>query len=138
VPKSLPKKYNGVFPESMHGTLFGYRYGCRCNPCYEAKKSAMESSPAATLKRELIERIKAAPCTDCGGCFPAVCMEFDHRDPSTKLFTISFGSTRTWEKLVAEIAKCDVVCANCHALRTERQRVNGEIKIGCRRIDRTM
>jgi hypothetical protein len=69
-------------------------------------------------RRLFLDQLKAVPCADCGGEFPAVCMDFDHRDPSTKSFTISANKTVSWEKLLAEIAKCDVVCANCHRLRS--------------------
>jgi len=47
-------------------------------------------------------------------------MDFDHRDPSKKLFAITTGSAQLMsrERLIAEIEKCEIVCANCHALRT--------------------
>jgi hypothetical protein len=46
-------------------------------------------------------------------------MDFDHRDPSTKGFTVSRMVGRaTIEAILAEIAKCDIVCANCHRERT--------------------
>jgi hypothetical protein len=46
-------------------------------------------------------------------------MDFDHRPDEAKLFTISHGKGQYGEeKILAEIAKCDVVCANCHRLRT--------------------
>jgi hypothetical protein len=47
-------------------------------------------------------------------------MDFDHRDPSKKLFTIAGAHALLMSraKLVAEVEKCDIVCANCHALRT--------------------
>jgi hypothetical protein len=70
-----------------------------------------------------LRRLKDVPCTDCGGRFLPHQMDFDHRDPSTKSFYIGSGraSLKSREALLAEIAKCDVVCANCHRLRTRRQ-----------------
>jgi hypothetical protein len=57
------------------------------------------------------------PCRDCGGVFHPVAMSFHHRDPSTKEFTIgSKISNRTISALLAEIAKCDLLCANCHMI----------------------
>ena len=49
-------------------------------------------------------------------------MDFDHRDPSTKLFNLMTGRAMLMsdQKLMAEVAKCDVVCANCHRIRTKR------------------
>lgn len=63
---------------------------------------------------------------DCGGTFDPVCMDFDHRPGELKLFNIAawrqYSAKVTTAKLLTEIAKCDVVCANCHRLRTHRQR----------------
>lgn len=58
-------------------------------------------------------------CSKCGENHPA-CLHFHHRDREEKNFTISavLGRWRymTLEKLKTEIAKCDVLCGNCHAL----------------------
>jgi hypothetical protein len=58
-------------------------------------------------------------CQACGEDHPAT-LQFHHRDPSTKLFGISTKVLATpkkfpWEVVVAEIEKCDLLCANCHA-----------------------
>lgn len=47
-------------------------------------------------------------------------MEYDHRPGEKKLFTIArmVVAQRSWELIAAEIAKCDLVCANCHRYRT--------------------
>lgn len=77
-------------------------------------------------KRALVLSAKDRPCTDCDVSYPAYVMQFDHRDPSQKWFTISSSMrSRTIAQLRAEIAKCDVVCANCHAERTHQQRILG-------------
>jgi hypothetical protein len=59
-------------------------------------------------------------------------MDFDHRPGETKCFNLSIaaGQTRlSWEKMEAEIAKCDVVCANCHRERThQRKQANARQK----------
>lgn len=53
------------------------------------------------------------PCVDCGESDPVV-LEFDHR--GDKLFNISsaFFAAISVDRLAAEVAKCDVRCANCH------------------------
>lgn len=73
--------------------------------------------------KAIVLEIKKNPCTDCGGIFPPYVMHFDHRDPSQKRFAVSTltGSGHI-RSLLAEIEKCDLVCANCHAIRTHRQR----------------
>jgi hypothetical protein len=45
-------------------------------------------------------------------------MEFHHRNPRTKKFNISAGAYRATSVVLAEIAKCDVICSNCHQIRT--------------------
>lgn len=70
-------------------------------------------------------KIKSQPCADCGNSYPPVCMDFDHRDPSAKRFIIATSGTRNREAVLAEIAKCDLVCANCHRIRTATQNANG-------------
>jgi hypothetical protein len=61
---------------------------------------------------------KGGKCMDCGGVFPQVCFQFDHRDPYDKLFSICHGYGRPPEELMREVDKCDLVCANCHLIRT--------------------
>jgi hypothetical protein len=52
-------------------------------------------------------------------------LDFDHR--GDKAFAIGEAITyRRWETILAEIAKCDVVCANCHRRRTARR--NGSVR----------
>lgn len=58
-------------------------------------------------------------CADCGYRENAVALDFDHLPGHTKEFriaTMAAGFSRA--KIDAEIAKCDVVCANCHRIRT--------------------
>lgn len=69
-------------------------------------------------KAELIA-YKGGMCHDCGGIFRRVCYSFDHRDPSAKSFGICDGMSKPMSELMAEVDKCDLVCHNCHAIRTE-------------------
>ena len=65
--------------------------------------------------------LKKKPCMDCGVQYPYYVMDFDHRDRKTKLASINqmvnFHSYSK-EKILVEIEKCDLVCANCHRIRT--------------------
>lgn len=55
------------------------------------------------------------------------CLEFHHRDPSTKEIDISFAVRAGWsiEKISQEIEKCDILCANCHRKLHWEQRNTG-------------
>ena len=71
---------------------------------------------AVERHRYLLEYFGANPCADCGETNPLV-LEFDHlRD---KCFNIGSALPyRNWKSILAEIEKCEVVCANCHRVRT--------------------
>lgn len=79
-------------------------------------RKAGHAKEQAALRALILAR-KDVPCMDCKKRFHPVCMDFDHRPDEIKLFTI--GARRMGRNvLLAEIAKCDVVCANCHRYRT--------------------
>jgi len=84
----------------------------------DAELARVKTRQAATLA--WLRDLRRRPCEDCGQSFPPYVMDFDHRDPPKKLFAITTGSAQLMsrEKLISEIEKCDIVCANCHALRT--------------------
>jgi len=65
--------------------------------------------------------LKSLPCVDCGNTFPPPAMQFDHRVGATKRFNIGqWGGSHNMKlsALQSEVMKCDLVCANCHAVRT--------------------
>ena len=73
-------------------------------------------------RRQLLDAIKLhSGCADCGYNRHAEALHFDHKDPAKKSFRIAGSISKPWEKVLAEIAKCEVRCANCHAVRTVRE-----------------
>lgn len=73
-------------------------------------------------------RIKydGTPCMDCGGVFKFIAMDFDHRLDETKSFAVSTmnyycATTENLATVSKEIAKCDLICSNCHRVRTEER-----------------
>lgn len=76
----------------------------------------------AQLKDVILEYLKEHPCVDCGEGDPVV-LEFDHRDGADKKFNLGEAMKMAFgvKTVLAEIAKCDVRCANCHRRRTYRQ-----------------
>lgn len=65
------------------------------------------------VKYRLVQ-LAGGRCVRCGygKCIEA--LEFHHRDPSTKRFAFGSGDTPSWHILVEEVAKCDLLCSNCH------------------------
>ncbi len=80
--------------------------------------------------RAIARERKSQPCADCGGIFPFYVMDFDHRDGEEKKAHISQMVTQmNLPQLLNEMEKCDVVCANCHRVRTyeRNQRFSGMV-----------
>jgi hypothetical protein len=86
-----------------------------CNPC-----TAEDAKRRNRERYDQIVALKLAQgCADCGYNAHPAALDFDHRPGEVKLFTVSLGSTsKGIQTLLAEVAKCDVVCANCHRVRT--------------------
>ena len=86
-----------------------------CNPC---RSQQNRRAPSAQAKLAYVAQAKDRPCMDCGIKWPKECMDFDHVRGDKKH---NIGTAYWWismAQLETEIAKCDVVCACCHRLRT--------------------
>ena len=71
--------------------------------------------------KSVVDEIKSAPCVDCGNQFPPIAMDFDHVS-GPKISNVSqMIRTHTLQQVLDEIDKCDLVCAVCHRIRTERR-----------------
>lgn len=69
-------------------------------------------------------RVKeTTPCADCGQKYPYYVMHFDHLPGFPKLFNLSrfHDYTHDIEVVKREMNKCDIVCANCHSIRTHQR-----------------
>lgn len=59
------------------------------------------------------------PCTDCGRVFAPQVMQWDHLPQFTKVGDLGdWWAGRTEQEILDEIAKCELVCTNCHIMRT--------------------
>jgi hypothetical protein len=69
--------------------------------------------------RALIKAAKDVPCADCGNKYPYYVMDFDHvRGEKRTNISALIKETRDPNVVLEEITKCEVVCANCHRMRT--------------------
>jgi hypothetical protein len=83
----------------------------------KAKSSARRIAMAAFIKS-----VKArTPCSDCGLFYPPVVMDFDHRPGEKKSRNVGYMTSAGRAAVEREMAKCDVVCSNCHRLRTQQR-----------------
>ena len=109
------------------------RRSSMCRPCkqkydrehYHKKvdKKVRSQQTAAIRRRNMdfvYDILMNSECADCKNSDPRV-LEFDHLDPSIKNYSISQMGSYSLKKLKEEISKCEVVCANCHRIRTASQ-----------------
>lgn len=129
----------GVAGTRRHGTESCYGGGCRQPECREAhrcyaasnrqrkgksetglRREANQQARGGKSQREILNELKSGPCMDCGASYPPIVMEFDHRPGEQKKCDVArLAQPGTGlDTLLAEVAKCDLVCANCHRLRT--------------------
>lgn len=106
-----------------HG-LSGFKAGCRCGVCRGEKHR--QGVRQHKNDRLWINSFKEKPCMDCGGIYDTECMDFDHREGETKAFNVGTARNLSKRRVMEEIAKCDLVCANCHRLRTKTRREAAE------------
>ena len=74
--------------------------------------------------RELVNEFKKrVPCAECQRNFPSCAMDFDHID-GVKTYNIGYlvSAGASLPILLAEIAKCELVCACCHRVRTQNRK----------------
>lgn len=95
-----------------------------CSPrCKNTSPTKYANTKAYRQKRrEMINQIKLdSGCVRCGYNEHPAALHFDHLDHTQKAFNVSQDPKRSWESIEAEIAKCDVLCANCHSVRTHEE-----------------
>ncbi|HEU5227673.1 MAG TPA: hypothetical protein VFU49_07660 [Ktedonobacteraceae bacterium] len=75
----------------------------------------------AENKQRLYAYLAQHPCVDCG-CADVRCLEFDHvRGKKSAGIARMLHDAIAWPSIEAEIAKCEVRCANCHRIKTSEQ-----------------
>lgn len=104
-----------------------------CASCHRLRHAPIDGDPAKdpVVRRRRARKLRAVmymggACFACGGDGAPSLFEFHHWDAKEKDFGISEdGIERSWEKIVAELAKCVMLCANCHR----------EVHAGARELD---
>jgi len=95
-----------------------------CKTCHlkHKKKHYVENKEAYAKnilnhKKWFIDLKISLKCERCGFKHPAA-LDFHHKDPSQKEFPINYGNfgKRSKEEIMKEIAKCEILCSNCHRI----------------------
>jgi hypothetical protein len=108
--------------------LYHQRYYLARREVFRAQhKAYYEANPAAKAqraekRRELLrafirQQKEGKCCLRCGFSDPRA-LDFHHRDGTTKEITLAQALHRAWsiKRMALEIAKCDLLCANCHRI----------------------
>jgi hypothetical protein len=85
-----------------------------------ARKERNKLKTIEANKKALWNYLSTNPCVDCGNSDPRV-LEFDHKDEITKCHNVTEMFAYSWARIMEEIDKCVVRCANCHRIRTQEQ-----------------
>lgn len=86
----------------------------------QKEKTRARTTRSRTLaKRKIWEIKEESGCVDCKEKYPHYMLEFDHLPEFEKLDSpTQIMHKYSWERAMEEISKCDIVCANCHKIRT--------------------
>jgi hypothetical protein len=115
----------------FHRRGIGYMRWCKpCRARYDADHYPLVKDRRAAQVRArglaasaVIRELKMRPCSDCGGTFHPAAMTFDHLPGAAKHSDVaSMARRHSISRIKQEIAKCELVCANCHAVRTYERR----------------
>jgi hypothetical protein len=109
------------------------RFQTYCRPCdkkiskkyYHVNKEEQKKKIYASRKvrieatKKYVRDLKSStPCMDCGVVYPYYVMDFDHQHSKEFLISKAVAEGTSLEKIKKEIAKCHIVCSNCHRIRT--------------------
>lgn len=89
------------------------------------EKQRIRNNKAKAEKRALVSKLKSEnPCVDCGGFFHFSAMDYDHvRGDKVVNVALMIGvPTYSIKDILNEIEKCELVCSNCHRVRTYNRR----------------
>jgi hypothetical protein len=103
-----------------------------CPPCrkeydaarYRRVRERHKDQAKAWTKRRIqeVQALKRGPCTDCKRSYPTYVMQWDHIGTDKVACISDMAARASLERVMDEISKCELVCANCHAIRTYTRR----------------
>jgi len=127
---SLEPKIRALYEQGMSYNQIKAELGCskgtisyHLGDGQKEKTRARLRDSRSKIRKHIQEYKQERSCTDCREDYPYWVLEFDHINDD-KDFTIGQfqGTTSSLDVIIAEIEKCQVVCANCHKNRTHNRR----------------
>lgn len=122
------QKPNGKFCMTCNKELLGRQNKtcsnkCKCALTYaldkttQNKKSYKKQQDRAKIRKHELINMKGSKCEICSYNKNTSALVFHHIDPHTKEFTLDSRSlsNRTYDSILIEAEKCQLLCSNCHA-----------------------
>jgi len=85
------------------------------------KRTALANKKAYNKRYQVVYKLKSKPCKDCKRRFPPCCMDFHHVRGKKRFEIGDRVCNLPFSRLQKEIKKCEVICANCHRIRTYKK-----------------
>ena len=86
-------------------------------------EKASVAKQKAHLYKYIREYKERYPCADCKVAYPYYVMDFDHVRGKKHANVMELVPTLSKKKIDEEIAKCEIVCSNCHRIRTHMRKM---------------
>jgi hypothetical protein len=99
--------------------VYNALYYERTKERYNPARAARRRQAVVDARRLVYEYLGSHPCIDCGET-DIIVLDFDHQGDKTAEISVMIDAGRAWETILAEIAKCEVVCSNDHRRRTAK------------------
>jgi len=82
-------------------------------------------------RKEKLDKLRAHLGGQCVGCGTTHNLQFDHIDRTQKSFNISLNRDKPYEELLQEVKKCQLLCKECHIIKSRAHYDNEELLKGC-------
>jgi len=126
-PNGVMNQPTGLYCRHCSKELLGYNTRYCDNKCktalyYAENKDVLNANTnerqrklSKERKLKLIE-MSGGSCNSCGYCKNYSALQFHHKDPKNKVFTLDSRllSNTNWESILDEWKKCELLCSNCH------------------------
>ncbi len=88
----------------------------------ERTKGSRKSKKKLERRKVMVSALKNSPCKDCRKTYPPCAMDFDHVGEKNGAVSKMVLRRASKESILNEISLCELVCANCHRIRTKSRR----------------
>ena len=91
------------------------------DPSFIAKKKKYDLISKQRIMKVIVEYLLNHPCVDCGEK-DVIVLQFDHQRDKIDAVSNLFRNGKSIKKIMEEIEKCEVRCANCHTRKTAERK----------------